>query len=112
MPECSSYDIIKMRVSNVWMHFIWYYGNGIWYISECTLHGIIKIRDDISDALYMILLWWEMVYVWMIFMWYYKNERWYVYEWPLYVIKIEDIINLMPFISYYYNNRFYISECP
>ena len=91
MPQSSSYDIIKMRVCDVWMLLIWYYGNGIWYISDITLHGIINMRDVISDALYMILLGWQMVYIWMIFMWYYKNERLYVSDCSLYVIKIGDI---------------------
>ena len=112
MPESSSYDIIKMRVSNVWMLFIWYYGNGIWYISECTLYGIIKMRDDISDALYVVLLGWEMVYLWMIFVWYYKNGRLYMSECPLYVIKFGDIISLNALYKFYYNDRIYIFVCP
>jgi len=40
----------------------------MFYVSKCTLYDIIKMRDGIClNALYMILIWWEIVFVWMRF---------------------------------------------
>jgi len=41
-------------------------------VAECALYDIIKLRaGNCLNALYMILLWWEIVFVWMRFKSYY-----------------------------------------
>jgi len=40
-------------------------------LSECALNDIIKMRGGVClNALYMILLKWEMVCAWMRYIWY------------------------------------------
>jgi len=50
------------------------------YVSECALYIIITRAAMCLNALYMVLLKWELVCVSMRFIWYYENERWYVFE--------------------------------
>jgi len=74
MPECSLYDIIKMRSGvilysvnmillkwvkiYVWLLYICYSQN-IWHVSECSLYDIVTFRYGICmNAFYMILLKW------------------------------------------------------
>ena len=85
MSERALYDIVNMRGFkflndlymtllkwvSLWMLFIWYYWNGSWM---CW------------NALYKILLKWELICAWMQFVWYKQNESLYVSEYDLYFI--------------------------
>ena len=96
MSECAFYDIIKMIVG-IWTRFICYYYDGRFYLSECALKVIIKMRACIClnalykkimkvraciclNALFMLLLKWELVFVWTRFIWYYYDGRLYLSE--------------------------------
>ena len=62
-------------------------------MSECSLHEIIKMKVVLwMNALYVILLEWEVVYGFMLFI-YYENERWCMSE-----CSLRDIIKMNNFI--------------
>ena len=98
-------------------------------MSEFSLYVIIKMRDCMClNALYTILLWWEILYFWMRFIWYYYNFRLYLSECALkdiikmracmclnalymVLLKWELVFVWTRFIFYYYDGRLYLSEC-
>jgi len=54
------------------MRFMWFYLNQNWYVSECASYDIIKMRHCMClNALYMIILKWELVCVWLRLICYY-----------------------------------------
>ena len=91
--------LLKWELLFVWTRFILYYYDGRFYLSEsalkyiikmrafmseCVLYDIIKMTDFRLNALYKLLLWWEILFVWMRFESYCKNESLYVSECALY----------------------------
>ena len=97
--------LLKWELVFVWTRFIWYFYDGRLYLSECAfnfiikmracmsecaLHGITKIRFSMClNALYMILLKWELVFVWTLCICYYYDSRLYLSECAL-----KDIIKM------------------
>jgi len=67
-------------------------------LSECALKDIIKMRACMClNALYMVLLKWELVFVWTRFIFYYYDGRLYLSECaPKYIIKMRTCMSECP----------------